>query len=63
MPQFKEETGKSYRQVVIHTQKARDMIARFVIRRKIADIEDLKAFEVIVTQQMNNQDGKENYRL
>lgn len=38
-----EETG--YRQVVVHTKKARGMITRFLIRNKLTRAEDLKAFD------------------
>jgi uncharacterized protein len=44
-PQFKEESANGYRQVVVHTKKARGMMARFVIENKIRNIEDLKAFD------------------
>jgi uncharacterized protein len=44
-PQFKEESANGYRQVVVHTKKARGMMARFVIENKIGNMEDLKAFD------------------
>lgn len=44
-PQFKEETAKGYRQVIVHTKKARGMMARFVIQHKISTAEDIKAFD------------------
>lgn len=44
-PQFKEEDANGYRQVVVHTKKARGLMARFVIENKIGSAEDLKAFE------------------
>jgi len=44
-PDFKEQTATGYRQVVVHTKKARGMLARFIIENKITDIEYLKAFD------------------
>ncbi|OJU53330.1 MAG: hypothetical protein BGN96_09550 [Bacteroidales bacterium 45-6] len=43
-PQFKEEDANGYRQVVVHTKKARGMMARFVIENRIETVEDLNAF-------------------
>ena len=45
-PQFREETSKGYRQVVVHTKKARGLMTRFVIQNKISSVDDLKAFDV-----------------
>lgn len=44
-PNFKEQTSTGYRQVVVHTKKARGMMARFIIENKITDLEYLKAFD------------------
>lgn len=44
-PQFKEEIAGEYRQVVVHTKKARGMMARFVIENRIEQAADLKAFD------------------
>lgn len=44
-PDFKEQTATGYRQVVVHTKKARGMFARFIIKNKISEIEHLKAFD------------------
>lgn len=44
-PDFKEQTATGYRQVVVHTKKARGMFARFVIKNRITEPEYLKAFD------------------
>lgn len=44
-PDFKEQTATGFRQVVVHTKKARGMLARFIIKNKITDVEYLKAFD------------------
>lgn len=44
-PQFKEETSKGYRQVIVHTKKARGLMARFVVRHQIENPEYLRAFD------------------
>ncbi len=44
-PDFKEQTSTGYRQVVVHTKKARGMMARFIIKNKINTILGLKAFD------------------
>lgn len=44
-PNFKEQTSTGYRQVVVHTKKARGMMARFILKNKITDIEHIKAFD------------------
>ncbi len=44
-PNFKEQTSTGYRQVVVHTKKARGMMVRFIIENKINDLEHLKAFD------------------
>ncbi|NDW18417.1 peroxide stress protein YaaA [Dysgonomonas sp. 216] len=45
VPAFKEQTATGYRQVVVHTKKARGMMARFALKNRITDIEHLKAFD------------------
>lgn len=42
---FKEQKAEGLKQVVVHTKKARGTIARFIIKNKITDIEDIKSFE------------------
>ncbi len=44
-PQFLEETPQGFRQVVVHTKKARGLMARFVIRHQITSAPDLQAFD------------------
>lgn len=44
-PSFKEQTPTGYRQVVVHTKKARGMMARFILQNKIVDPEYIKAFD------------------
>ena len=44
-PNFKEQTPTGYRQVVVHTKKARGMMARFILKNKIVEIEHLKGFD------------------
>ncbi|MFT4071497.1 MAG: YaaA family protein [Dysgonamonadaceae bacterium] len=45
-PQFKEEGPKGYRQVVVHTKKARGTMARFVIQHQIKTRDELCAFDL-----------------
>lgn len=44
-PDFKEQTATGYRQVVVHTKKARGLMARFVIKNRVSEIEHLRAFD------------------
>lgn len=44
-PNFKEQTSTGYRQVVVHTKKARGLMARFILKAQITNIEDIKAFD------------------
>lgn len=44
-PQFLEETPQGFRQVVVHTKKARGLMARFVIQHQIASASDLQGFD------------------
>jgi cytoplasmic iron level regulating protein YaaA (DUF328/UPF0246 family) len=44
-PDFKQQTAAGYRQVVVHTKKARGMMARFALQHRITEIEHLKAFD------------------
>lgn len=44
-PDFKEQTSTGYRQVVVHTKKARGMLTRFIIENKINKVQYLKAFD------------------
>jgi len=46
VPQFKEQTAKGYRQVVVHTKKARGMMANFILKNRITDPEYLKGFDI-----------------
>ncbi len=45
-PQFLEETPQGFRQVVVHTKKARGLMARFVIQHEITSSSDLQAFDI-----------------
>lgn len=42
---FLEQEERGLRQVVVHTKKARGMIARFIIKNRLTDPEELKAFD------------------
>lgn len=42
---FKEQKDDKLRQVVVHAKKARGMMARFIIKNKISDIEMIKGFD------------------
>lgn len=42
---FLEQEEKGVRQVVVHTKKARGMVARFIIKNRLTNPEDLKAFD------------------
>lgn len=42
---FLDQEERGLRQVVVHTKKARGMIARFIIKNRLTDPEELKAFD------------------
>lgn len=42
---FLEQEERGLRQIVVHTKKARGMIARFIIKNRLTDPDDLKAFD------------------
>ncbi|NDW09942.1 YaaA family protein [Dysgonomonas sp. 520] len=44
-PDFKEQTDKGYRQVVVYTKKARGMLARFILKHRLTSADDLMAFD------------------
>lgn len=44
-PIFKEDTPQGYKQIVVYAKKARGMMAKYIIKNKITDIEDIKQFE------------------
>lgn len=44
-PNFKQQTAKGYKQIVVYTKKARGMMSRFIIQNRITDIEHLKGFD------------------
>lgn len=44
-PVFKEQDGNGYRNVTIYAKKARGMMLRFVIKNRIENPADLKAFD------------------
>lgn len=43
--QFLEMVGEEMKQVVVHTKKARGLFARFIIKNRIEDPEELKGFD------------------
>lgn len=45
IPDFKEQTSTGYRQVVVHTKKARGLLARFILKNRLTDPEHIKAFD------------------
>jgi cytoplasmic iron level regulating protein YaaA (DUF328/UPF0246 family) len=42
---FLEQRGNDLRQITVHTKKARGLMARFIIKNKLSQIEDIKAFD------------------
>jgi len=44
-PVFKEARGESFKMVTIYAKKARGMMARFIIKNKLANPEELKFFD------------------
>ncbi len=44
-PSFKDFSKGKYRTIVVYTKKARGLMARFVIKNKITDINDVKNFD------------------
>jgi cytoplasmic iron level regulating protein YaaA (DUF328/UPF0246 family) len=45
-PVFKEYKNDQYKVISIYAKKARGMMIRFIIRNKLSDPEDLKAFDI-----------------
>jgi hypothetical protein len=45
-PVFKENKNGSYKVISIYAKKARGMMVRFIIRNRLSDPEDLKAFDM-----------------
>ena len=44
-PVFKEEKGNSFKVVTVYTKTARGLMSRFIIKNKINNPEDIKAFD------------------
>ncbi|HDR89654.1 MAG TPA: peroxide stress protein YaaA [Bacteroidetes bacterium] len=44
-PEFREARGDDYRVITVYAKKARGMMARFLVRNRITDPEELKHFE------------------
>ena len=44
-PVFKEARGESYKMVTIYAKKARGMMARFIIKKRLTNTEELKFFD------------------
>ncbi|MFV0469865.1 MAG: YaaA family protein [Dysgonomonas sp.] len=44
-PDFKQQTANGYRQVIVHTKKARGMLARFILQNRLTSVEDVKGFD------------------
>lgn len=45
-PNFKEEQlDGSFKQIIVHTKKARGMMANYIIKNRLTDPEDLKGFD------------------
>ncbi len=44
-PQFKEKRDDDYRMIGIYAKKARGLMSRFIIRDRLSDPEDIKAFD------------------
>ncbi len=42
---FLQHQGNNFKQIVVHTKKARGMLSRFIIKNKIYRLEDVKAFD------------------
>jgi len=57
-PVFKQQISTGYKQIVVHTKKARGMMARFVIKHQINDLEHLKTFDeegYMFSEQLSNE--------
>ena len=44
-PHFKERRGESYRMLGVFAKKARGLMSRFIIRNRLSQADDLKAFD------------------
>lgn len=42
---FLQQDTTGYKQIVVHTKKARGMVARFIIKNKLTNVEDVKGFD------------------
>lgn len=43
--QFLQQENDDFKQIVVHTKKARGLVSRFIIKNKLSDPEDLKGFD------------------
>ncbi len=43
-PQFKEKKGDGYKMIGVFAKKARGMMARYIIRNRISEVERIKGF-------------------
>jgi cytoplasmic iron level regulating protein YaaA (DUF328/UPF0246 family) len=44
-PEFKDEQNGQYKMISFFAKKARGMMARYAVKHKITDVEDLKGFD------------------
>lgn len=42
---FLQQQNNDLKQIVVHTKKARGLMSRFIIKNKLVDVEDIKAFD------------------
>lgn len=43
--QFLQQENNNFKQVIVHTKKARGMVSRFIIKNRLTDAEDVKGFD------------------
>ena len=46
-PVFKEHKNSAYKVIAIHAKKARGLMARYAVKNKITNVEDLKNFDLL----------------
>lgn len=42
---FLQQKGNDLKQIIVHTKKARGLMSRFIIKNKLTQVEDVKAFD------------------
>jgi cytoplasmic iron level regulating protein YaaA (DUF328/UPF0246 family) len=42
---FLQQENNDFKQIIVHTKKARGLLSRFIIKNRLTDVEDVKGFD------------------